>query len=71
MVAHSRSKPANESLDLVWPIGALHAFWPCKPCLCENLTPFSKSEAKTPRLVSSDFDFSLEIKLVVCLKYGI
>jgi hypothetical protein len=25
-VAHSRSKPANESLDLVWLIGALHAF---------------------------------------------
>jgi hypothetical protein len=35
--------------------------------LCENLAPFSKSEAKTLRLVSSDFDFSLEIKLVVCL----
>ena len=24
VVVHSRSKPANESLDLVWPIGALH-----------------------------------------------
>ena len=37
----------------------------------ENLTPFSKSETKTSRLVLSDFGFSLEIKLVVCLKYGI
>jgi hypothetical protein len=33
LVVHSRSKLANESLDLVWPIGALHAFWSCKACL--------------------------------------
>jgi hypothetical protein len=33
VVVYSRSKPVNESLDLVWPLGALHAFWPCKTCL--------------------------------------
>jgi hypothetical protein len=37
-------------------------------CICENLAPFLKPEAKTPNLVSSDFGFGLEIKLVACLK---
>ena len=35
---------------------------------CENLAPFLKPETKTPKLVSSDFGFGLEIKLVACLK---
>ena len=35
---------------------------------CENLAPFLKPEAKTTRLISSDFGFGLEIKLIVCLK---
>ena len=35
---------------------------------CENLAPFLKPEAKTPRLVSNDFGCGLEIKLVACLK---
>ena len=35
---------------------------------CENLALFPKSEAKTPQFVSNDFGFSLEIKLVACLK---
>jgi hypothetical protein len=35
---------------------------------CENLAPFLKPKAKTPKLVLSDFGFGLEIKLVVCLK---
>jgi hypothetical protein len=37
----------------------------------ENLAPFSKSETETPQLVSSNFGFNFEIKLVACLKYGI
>ena len=36
--------------------------------ICENLAPFLKLEAKTPKFVSCDFGFGLEIKFVACLK---
>ena len=35
---------------------------------CENFAPFLKPEEKTPKFVSSEFGFGLEIKLVACLK---
>ena len=36
--------------------------------IVRTLPLFSKSEAKTPKLVECDFGFGLEIKLVACLK---